>query len=434
MKYAIYLLFFTLTIKTTAQNIIERDIHSNHLQEVRIVKIYIPEDYESSGMKHPLTVVLDSDILFDTYVSISQLFAKKDKVPSQIVVGISQDIDDFKERDYGYNIMNSYPTTTSMNVFQFINTEVLTHMKENFRIANFKTIVGTELTGNYLNYFLIEEEPVFNAYININPHFAPDMPEYIMSKVFGLKGNDYFYYLTSAENTQRKVKKTIEDVDKRLAGMKNLYFNYKYDFHPISETFAIPISISNALNYIYTMYSSINKYEYANNISYLSPEAAIEYLLYKYENIEYAYGKKMAIRKEDFIAIENTIIDKEEGKMLEKFGELALENFPDDPLGNYYIGLFHEKKGSYNEALLAYKRGFGKIPSSSPRSSGFFTNIKRVVGLQKLEKAKKNAPIETEEYTEDYPQENLPQDEYYDEDNSIKKDTLNNEVPLDTVN
>jgi predicted alpha/beta superfamily hydrolase len=397
MKYTIYLVLLLLSIKLSAQEIIETDIHSTYLGEVRIIKIYIPKDYESSGIKHPLTVVLDSDLLFDTYVSISELCAKEDKVPSQIVVGISQEIDNFKERDYGYNLMNSYPTNTSMNAFEFINSEVLMHMKENYRIANFKTIIGNKLTANFTNYFLIENEPVFNAYININPLFAPDMPEYIMSKAFNLKGNDYFYYMSSAESTQKKIKETILSVDKRLVDLKNLYFNYKYDQHSVSETFSIPISISNALNYIYTMYSSINAYEYETNIAYLSPDAAIEYLLYKYENIEYAYGKKMTIRKEDFIAIEAIVIDKEDGNSLQKFGELALENFPKAPLGDYYIGLFHEKKENYNEALLAYKKGLGKIPVSSPKASGFFRNVKRVSSLKKLQKAREQAPRELED-------------------------------------
>lgn len=397
MKFTIYLVLLLLSIKLSAQEIIETDIHSTYLEEVRILKIYIPEDYETSGIKHPLTVVLDSDLLFDTYVSISELCAKEDKVPSQIVVGISQEIDNFKERDYGYNIMNSYPTTTSMNAFEFINSEVLMHMKENYRIANFKTIIGNKLTANFTNYFLIENEPVFNAYININPFFAPDMPEYIMSKAINMKGNDYFFYMSSADDTQKKIKKTILSVDKRLVNMKNLYFNYKYDQHTVSETFSIPISISNALNYIYTMYSSINTYEYETNIAYLSPDAAIEYLLYKYENIEYTFGKKMTIRKEDFIAIESTVIDKEEGNALERFGELALENFPKDPLGDYYIGLFHEKKGNFHEALLAYKKGLGKIPVTSPKASGFFRNVKRVSSLKKLQKAREQAPRELEE-------------------------------------
>lgn len=429
MKYTFYLVLLFLSIKISAQQIIERDIHSDHLEEVRVLKIYIPKDYDKSKTKHPLAIVLDSELLFDTYVSLSELFAKKNKVPAQIVVGISQEIDVFRQRDYGFNILNSYPTTNSMNTFEFIKSEVLTHMKENFRIANFKTIVGNELTANFNNYFFIEDKPLFNAYLNLNPHFAPDMPEYIMSKASRLKGDDYFYYMSSASNTSKKANKTISDVNKRLQNVKNLYFNYQYDIHTVSKTFSIPISISNALNNIYTMYSSINQHEFDTNISFLSPEAAIEYLLYKYENIEYSFGEKMAIRKEDFIAIESIIIDKENGEMLESFGELALENFPKDPLGNYYIGLFHENKGNYHEALLEYKRGFGKIPSSSPRSSGFFTNIKRVISLQKIEKARRDAPEANDNLDSETSNE-----ENYEENNNTKKDTISNEVPSLNVN
>lgn len=87
---------------------------------------------------------------------------------------------------------------------------------------------------------------------------------------------------------------------------------------------------------------------------------------------------------EDFIAIESIIINKENGQHLEKYGEMVLNKFPKSPLGNFYMGLYHEKKFAYSKALISYKKGYAKIPESSPRSIKFYENIKRVVSAKQI--------------------------------------------------
>ena len=62
---------------------------SNILENSRNIKIYLPKGYEKDSLKnYPLTIVLDAEYLFDTYVGNSVLFALKDKSPKQIIVGI----------------------------------------------------------------------------------------------------------------------------------------------------------------------------------------------------------------------------------------------------------------------------------------------------------------------------------------------------------
>lgn len=390
-----------------AQQIVEKDVNSTYLSEIKVVKVYLPKTYEKSERKYPLTIVLDADELFDSYVATSKLFAKRDKTPEQIIVAISQDIEVFRQRDYGYQLKNSYPTNLSQNVYEYIAKELIPFMKENYRVANFKTIVGNELTANFANYFLLNKTPVFNGYININPFYAQDMPEYLRKYCTELKGKDCFYYLAHGNDTQRQNKKTIDAVDVKLTGVANVFFSYKFEyFDKVSNVTTIPQSIASSIDHIFSTYTSISKKEYEDNIAYLSPLAAMEYLQYKYENIEYLYGAKVDIRKEDFIAIEGLVIDKEEGIHLEAFGELALELFPKEPLGDYYLGLFYEKQQDYRSASLSYKRGYVKIPTGSARADGFFINIKRVAALLKAQKTQNSQPrgeenIDDEESTEE---------------------------------
>ena len=395
----LYTLLFTFFICSSliSQNIVEIDINSARLGESRILKIFVPEDYSKTTNTYPLTVVLDADDLFDCYVSTSKLFAKKDLAPSQIIVGISQNIPDFKLRDYGYNNLNSFPTNASAAVYEFINKEVLSFMKSNYRVGNFKTLVGQQLTGNFTSYFFMDAAPSFNAFININPEFALDMPNYLFNAANTLKGKNYYYYMSNGNNLGASTTKLIADTNKNLLAVNNVFFNYKYEaFNNSEEITAIPQSIASALDYVFLIYSKISKQEFEDNVAYLSPLAALEYLQYKYENIEYLFDKKINIRKEDFIKVENIIIDQDGGNFLRDFSELALVNHPKDPMGDYYAGMYYEKKKDYKNAILTYKKGYAKIPANSPKSSGFFTNIERVSMLEKLKETSDSTLKETD--------------------------------------
>lgn len=392
-KHLALIVFFCFSIKNYSQEIKEIDIHSGYLNEIKVLRVFIPKGYKEQKKKYPLTLVLDSDILFDSYVASSKLFSRTNASPEQIVVGIKQFKTENKERDYGYNVLNSYPHSNSLNTIEFIKQELLPNLKKRYRIANFKTIVGTETTANFLNYFIFEKKPAFNAYVSINPELAPDMAAHLKMFVPKIKGEDTFYYMSHGNKTLQKDKKLIDAMDVGLANVSNLYFNYKYEnFKNSSTIVSIPQSLASAQEFIFTFYSPISDFEYEENISFLSPAAAMEYLLYKYENIEYLFGEKIPIRLEDFVKIEPVLLDKEEGKYLEEFGELALETHPRSALGNYYIGQYFEKKGKLPEALLSYKRGYAKIPQSSPKSYGYYMNIKRITSLQKLQKEQLENP------------------------------------------
>jgi len=395
--YFTLILLFLMSITSYGQEITEIDINSTHLNEIKVLRVFIPEDYVISKKKYPLTIILDSEMLFESYVASAKLFSNSKINPQQIIVGIKQFEGIDKNKDYGYNSLNSYPSSNSINTLEFIKQELIPTIKKRYRIASFKTIVGTEVTANFLNYFLFEKNPIFDAYISINPELAPDMPTHLKGYAPQLTGNDTYYYMSHGNNTIQKDKKLIDATDVGLIGVSNLYFNYKYEnFKNAATIISIPQSLASAQEFIFSMYSPISDHEYETSISFLSPPAAIQYLLYKYENIEYVYGEKLSIRQEDFIKTEPILLDKEKGGSLEEYGELALRIHPTSPIGNYYMGQYFEKKEEYAEALLAYKKGYAKIPQTSPKSYGYYMNIKRIISLQKLEEEEQREREERE--------------------------------------
>ncbi|SNR38530.1 alpha/beta hydrolase [Lutibacter flavus] len=364
-----------------SQNIKTKKFNSEILQNDRYLKIYLPPSYDSEETKfYPLAIVLDSEFLFDVYVGNSIMFANREEAPEQIVVGINQNHNGERFQDCSYQKENSFPTQDGEAFYQFIKIELLAYLEENYRISPFKTLVGNTLTANFTNYFLIEDYPSFNAFINISPYYALDMPLLLHQKVSGLKDENIYYYLSNNKDNTEERQQIIKDTDTILKSANNAKFKYKFDaFKNSSKTAAIGQSIPSALSFIFELFSTISDEEFDKNIKDLSPADAIAYLENKYVEIEYLFGSNLKIREKDIYAVEGIILDKENGDYLKNFGEMINKLYKESPIGDYYIGRYYELGKKYKLALRYYKSGYMKLDEGDPNSDGYYENIERVL-------------------------------------------------------
>jgi len=364
-----------------SQNIETKKFNSEILQSERYLKIYVPPSYTSETSKqYPLTIVFDAEYLFDLYVGNSILFASTDKAPEQIIVGINQNYNGERYQDCSFKKENSLPTKESEAFYQFVKIELLQYLEENYRTSPFKTIVGNTLTANFTNYFLIEQYPTFNAFVNISPYYALDIPVLLHQKTASIEDENIYYYLSNNKENTLEKEKIIKDTDTILKDVNNAKFKYKYDaFKNSSKITAIGQSVPSALAFIFEMYASISKDEFENNIKELSPADAIAYLENKYVEIEYLFGSNLKIREKDIFAIEAIILDKENGDYLKNFGEMINKLYKESPIGDYYIGRYYETGKKFKMALRYYKSGYMKLPEGDPNSDGYYENIERVL-------------------------------------------------------
>jgi hypothetical protein len=377
------LLCVGLLISSTlqSQNAQLKKFNSTELNNERYLKIYVPPGYTSDETKlYPLTIVLDAEYLFDVYVGNSILFSAMEKAPEQIIVGVNQNQYNERVRDCAYSKENSLPTTDGEAFYRFIRSELLDYLEENYRLSPFKTIVGNTLTANFINYFLIEDDPGFNAFVAINPYYAPDMPSLIHQKIPTLKNENRFYYLSGGSYISENWKTAINGTNDLLKIANNPKFKYHYEYFENSNSVAsIGQSIPSAFAFIFDLYSAISKEEFGKNIKDLSPADAIAYLENKYVEIDYLFGSNLKIRESDIFAIESIILDKENGDYLKNFGEMINKLYKESPIGDYYIGRYYETGGKFKQALQYYKSGYMKLPEGDPNADGYYENIERVL-------------------------------------------------------
>ena len=383
IKKSFSLIFILFCFSGFSQKVIEKTIISDILETSRNLKIYLPKGYEKDSLKnYPLAVVFDAEYLFDTYVGNSVLFALKDKAPKQIVVGIS--MEKTKKEDTYFNIDNGKLNRRSIEFYQFVRDEVIFYVESNFRTSPFISLIGEGTSANIISHYLKEPEPYINSYVCINPTFSDfvyrEFESYNLKK-FLKEDNTFYLYTNNSTSFSLKKQAKIRELQIEISSLGLNNFNIINDhIKTPSSISAVSEAIPRAISKIFEIYSSISEDEFRKNIQNSTPRDAIAYLENKYLEIEFLFGSNLGIREKDIYAIENIIIEKENGDYLREFGKMILNLFPSSPLGEYYIGRYYENGNNIKKALQFYKVGYGKIDPSDPNSDAFYENVLRLSG------------------------------------------------------
>lgn len=371
------------------QKTIFKKYESDDLRDIRDIKIYLPKNYEQDSIaRYPLTIVLEEEKLFDLYVGYSNFFAAQDQAPLQIVVGIN--LEESYEKDLGFNSTTSKLNDEARLFYTFIRDELIPYVDLNYRTSPFISIVGEGLAGNFINYFLQEEVPVFNTYISLNPTLAPDiktqLDSFKLNRMGGMDTSFYYYLSGNPFNKKEGALARIKDLGKYMqaTGIPNFKVTFDELNSSPSATSVVGEAISRAFAKVFEAFSGITQEEFNKNIKDLDPPSAIAYLEKKYLDIEALFGANIGVRQRDVVAIESIIIEQAGGDYLRDFGEMILNLYPTSEMGHYYIGRYYESGKNFDQALEQYRLGYGKMNPADPNADLYYQNVERMIEMKKL--------------------------------------------------
>lgn len=305
MKKVFFLLFFSIAIY--AQNKTE-SFDSEKLSEKREITISLPPSYEkNTSKKYPILVLLDGDFLFDPFYGAITYGSYWDDFPETIIIGIHQNHNDERVDDTEYDDAQGLPAEKGAAFYEFIGQELLPYIEKKYRVAPFRMIAGLDTTAGYLNFFLYKENPIFNAYISLNPDLAPLMEKRVAEQLSAAK-SPVFYYLSTSEDEIKQIAEPIKMLNDNIKKDNNPLVNYKFESfkgagHYSQTLYAIP----SALHQIFETYKPISSLEFSNKIALL-PSGYVDYLEKKYSTLNEALHLDVPIRINDFKAIEAAIL------------------------------------------------------------------------------------------------------------------------------
>jgi len=346
-------LFFMM--QSAFSQIITKKVKSFQLDTTREIRIGLPKSYKTKPDRiYPLILVLDGDYLFDPVMGTVNYMSYWEDMPESIVVGIKQL--ETRRDDCQYDSNTDLPEYTGKKFYDFISTELMAYLNENFRLAKFKMIVGHDYTANFINYF-IDNKSVFQGYVNLSPEYAPSMSEKL-TEALSTVPNKIWYYLATGENDVKSLRTDIINMDVALSALENENLKYRFDdFKDTSHYSLVSYAIPRALNEFFSIYRPISKNEYKEVILNLET-SPYDYLIEKYDIIEGLIGVREVVRVNDFVAISTALEKKENWEELEKLGKLARKLYPEHMLGNYYLGTVYENTEKPKLAMKTYQNGF----------------------------------------------------------------------------
>jgi hypothetical protein len=329
---------------------------SKKLGEKRQITIGLPASYENNTSKrYPILILLDGEYLFDPFYGALNYGAYWDDLPETIIIGISQNRNNEREEDCAFDPTEGLPTRRASQFFEFIGGELMPYIEQKYRVAPFRIIAGHDTTAGFLNFYLLKENPLFNAYISLSPELAPGINDQITSSLTNTK-KQLFYYQSSADGDIRQLREPVEQLDKSLKAITNPLLDYKYSsFSNASHYSLVLYSIPEALYQIFGSYKPISSTEFSEKIVVLK-SGYVDYLTTKYSLIENKLGLKIPVRINDFKAIEAAILKNKAYDELDKLADLANKNYPKSMLASYELGLMYEKQGDYKKAASKYQR------------------------------------------------------------------------------
>ena len=375
IKYILNTFLFFISINLlSSQNLdslyvsrLNDTILSKYLNEKRAIEIQLPRSYDvESDRMYPLMIVLDGDYMFNIVSGSVDYLSYWGDIPENLVVGINQKDTRFQDSSVFDNITHT-PISSTASFYDFIVNELIPYFSKNFRVSNFKVIVGQERTANFANFFLLKNDPQIRGVISISPKISENMNRYLYENL-SKTNSKVVYTVSSSEKDFESIFKNVSELTASFDSIKNKNLRFKSLIFDKENHYILPsVSVPNSIRSIYSMYSDIDKTEYDSIISKLET-SPIDYLKNKYLLISEFYDVDKTISMNDFMAIEEFIEENEFFNLYDELSELAKQEYPGTILPSYYKGRFIEETGDPKKAMYIYRSAY---------------NMKEVKGLTK---------------------------------------------------
>ncbi len=353
MKRTFTVVFALICSAFIAAQVKYESFESRQLNSVRKIKIKLPKDYdENSSVMYPVVVVFDGDYLFEPVAGQTDFQTYFDDMPSSIIVGVMHE--DVRFYDTYSDEVSGLPIEFGAHFYEFIGQELLPYLDINYNTSKFRVAVGHDLTANFINSFLLKDNPLFQAYVNVSPDFVGNMDKNVIARAEWVK-QDIIYYMATAKSDIKHIRSTVLNTHNTLESIENPHFTYYFDdFEEAAHYTMVTRAISRAFDKIFDIYRPIRDKEIEEKV--ITFEGTLDnYIIDRYKKIEDLFGIIKPISEEEFQKIAAAAEEREDSKSLEKLGKLVNTKFPKSNLGTYYLALHAEKEGKTKKARKLYE-------------------------------------------------------------------------------
>ena len=351
MKKLLFSLLLLLTTTAGAQ-VTSENLGSKDMDGTRKVTIVLPDGYDKRD-KYPLFVVLNASRLLEPTVTTMRYFSRTGEMPPSIIVGVYNNEDDVAVPEE-----TGVPFNETAVFFEFIGQELIPRIQSKYAANGFKGIIADGEAANFINYYLLKENSLFNAYVSLSPNVMEKITTSIPEQLASFK-TPIFYYLGWTQEEDNATLKKITDLDK-LMKIKELEhsFYFSQEFPKITTSTVSLTGISEALNLFFEEYRPITMREYAEKVLKVQNNTT-QYIQDKYKKIKELYGIDKEPLLEDVKAIYAAILKNADFESLPILIKYIKPYYKDTALPDYLEGDYYIRIQEPQKAFRSLQRAYG---------------------------------------------------------------------------
>jgi len=157
-----------------------RQLHSDVLDEDRLLVVCLPRDYEESSMSYPALFVLYGDQIrgyFAEAVHVVDRLSEEGSIPKMIVVGVAK-----VERYRDLSPVGRRGRPSGIEPFsRFVAEELIPYVESEYRTKNYRVLMGPQAGAAFGLYVLAKRQSLFHAFIIENPFRSPPVHDVLMA-------------------------------------------------------------------------------------------------------------------------------------------------------------------------------------------------------------------------------------------------------------
>ncbi len=230
-------------------------IHSQILDEDRLLFVHLPRGYEDTQLAYPVLYLLYVDIYnyFADAVIITEKLGGTGEIPPVIIIGVAntnryRDLLPIKTRGRS-------EAGGAENFLRFLEEELIPHVDKTYRTKNFRILAGPQAAAVFSLYALITKPRLFNAFLSENPFMNPENAVFLYPKAEQFfKSTDSlknFLYIKCETNERSQDLEYAERFAKLLESEKPEGFRYKVEFREPSGYFITPMPFQKGLRTLF---------------------------------------------------------------------------------------------------------------------------------------------------------------------------------------
>jgi len=231
-------------------------IHSQIMDEDRLLFVHLPQDYEETQLAYPVLYVLYVDVYnyFADAAMITERLGSTGETPPLIIIGVAnanryRDLLPIKTRDRSEG-------GGSDNFLRFIEEELIPHVDTTYRTKNFRILAGPQAAAVFSLYALITKPGLFQAVISENPFMNPENAEFLYPKAESffkitapLKN---FLYIKCEKDERPQDLKYVQKLARLLEAEKPEGFRFQVEFREPSGDFIAAMPFKEGLRALFS--------------------------------------------------------------------------------------------------------------------------------------------------------------------------------------